>query len=347
MAKPGNGTIIIKKVRKSSHGGHHGGAWKVAYADFVTAMMAFFLLLWLLNVTTDVQKRGIADYFEPSISLRSETSGSGGILAGQALGKPGALNQVAAAPSVFVPIPEQRQLDDGEEGEENGNPRDAKNPGDPEKSDNPGDPDNSNRATADAKRDKSNPGTADAKLDKISQAAAEKAAAEREDRQFAAAEFALRQAIQDVPELHDLAQNLIIDRTPEGLRIQIVDQDKISMFPLGSSEMADPAKKLMGLVAQVVQRTQNKISITGHTDSTPFARAGNYGNWELSTDRANASRRALIAAGLPGERIAKVVGAADRDPLIANQPDSPSNRRISIVLLRESKPAKPGSLAQR
>src|SRR6202047_3474725 len=120
MAKPSNIPIIIKKVKGGGGHPHHGGAWKVAYADFVTAMMAFFLLLWLLNVTTDVQKRGIADYFEPSISLRSETSGSGGILGGQALGKPGALNQVAAAPSVSVPIPEQRQLDDGDEGEEKG-----------------------------------------------------------------------------------------------------------------------------------------------------------------------------------------------------------------------------------
>src|SRR5579864_9518172 len=97
--------IVIIKIKKAGHGGHHGGAWKVAYADFVTAMMAFFLLLWLLNVTTDVQKRGIADYFEPTLSVRSETSGSGGILGGQSLGKPGALTQNLSAPSITVPIP--------------------------------------------------------------------------------------------------------------------------------------------------------------------------------------------------------------------------------------------------
>jgi chemotaxis protein MotB len=363
MAKPGNGTIIIKKVKKGGHAAHHGGAWKVAYADFVTAMMAFFLLLWLLNVTTDVQKRGIADYFEPSISLKSETSGSGGILGGQALGKPGALNQVAAAPSVSVPIPEQRQLDDGEEGEDNGDPRSAQDPGDPQKSKDPGDPgdsDKTNTAAADAKFDKSNsatdasqnkgnlgteasqgkgnPGTASSKFDKLNEAAAQKAAVELEEKQFAAAEFSLRQAIQDVPELHELAQNLVIDRTPEGLRIQLVDQDKVAMFPLGSGDMAEPARKLMALVAQIVEHTQNKLSITGHTDSTPYAGARNYGNWELSTDRANASRRALIAAGVPADRIDKVVGVADRDPLVKDQPDSPSNRRISIVLIREAKP---------
>src|SRR4051794_22095704 len=156
----GNGTIVIKKVKKGGHGGHHGGAWKVAYADFVTAMMAFFLLLWLLNVTTDVQKRGIADYFEPSISLKSETSGSGGILGGQALGKPGALTQVAAAPSVSVPIPEQRQLDDGDEGDEKGDPRNAEDPGDPQKSKDPGDPGDPNKSNtnaAETKFDRSNP----------------------------------------------------------------------------------------------------------------------------------------------------------------------------------------------
>src|SRR6266403_4053470 len=137
MAKQGNGTIIVKKIKKGGHGGHHGGAWKVAYADFVTAMMAFFLLLWLLNVTTDVQKRGIADYFEPSIASRSEMSGSGGILGGQAIGKPGALTQNASAPSIAVPIPAGRQLDDGDEGEEAGEARPGKKPGDPQ-TDKPG-----------------------------------------------------------------------------------------------------------------------------------------------------------------------------------------------------------------
>src|ERR1700692_2965265 len=104
MAKNSGGVVIIKKVKKGGHGGHHGGAWKVAYADFVTAMMAFFLLLWLLNVTTDVQKRGSADYFEPTLSEKSEHSGPGGILGGKAIGKPGALPRDSVAPSVTLPI---------------------------------------------------------------------------------------------------------------------------------------------------------------------------------------------------------------------------------------------------
>src|SRR5471032_1948366 len=120
MARPANGTVIIKKIKKGGHGGHHGGSWKVAYADFVTAMMAFFLLLWLLNVTTDVQKRGIADYFEPTIAAKSDASGSGGMFGGKVIGKPGAMQQDAVAPSVAIPIPAERQPDDGEDGEESG-----------------------------------------------------------------------------------------------------------------------------------------------------------------------------------------------------------------------------------
>jgi chemotaxis protein MotB len=329
MARQGSGTIIIKKIKKGGHGGHHGGAWKVAYADFVTAMMAFFLLLWLLNVTTDVQKRGIADYFEPTIAAKSDASGSGGILGGKAIGKPGAMQQDAVAPSVAMPIPAERQPDDGDDGEDSGAPSKAADSRDPQPAD---------KAQSAGKSEA--PDFA-AKLDKISEAAAAKSGAEREERQFAAAEFALRQAMQDIPELKNLAENLVVDRTPEGLRIQIVDQDKTSMFALGSSEMAEPAKKLMALVTQVVQRLPNKISVSGHTDATPFTRAGAYGNWELSADRANASRRALVGAGLPVERIAKVVGVADREPMVADQPTSPRNRRITMVLLHETRaPAK-------
>ncbi len=247
-----------------------------------------------------------------------------------------------------MPIPAERQPDDGDDGEEAGDPRKALDPGDPsdpqraEKSQLADKADKANKAD---KADKADAGDFAARLDKITEAAAAKSAAEREERQFAAAEFALRQAMQDIPDLKNLAENLVVDRTPEGLRIQIVDQDKTSMFALGSSEMAEPAKKLMALVTQVVQRLPNKVSVSGHTDATPFARIGNYGNWELSADRANASRRALVAAGLPSERIARVVGVADRDPMVADQPNSPRNRRISMVLLHEGKT--PGTVAER
>src|SRR5271166_2194380 len=182
MAKQGNGTIIIKKIKKGGHAGHHGGAWKVAYADFVTAMMAFFMLLWLLNVTTDVQKRGIADYFEPTIAVKSEFSGSGGILGGRAIGQPGASQQTASAPSIAVPIPDGRQLEDGDEGEEAGDSHKGATPGEPS-ADKPGDPDKPASGSADK---------SDKKLDKVDEAVAAKALAEKENKQFAAAEYALR-----------------------------------------------------------------------------------------------------------------------------------------------------------
>jgi chemotaxis protein MotB len=324
MAKPGNGAVIIKKIKKGSHGGHHGGAWKVAYADFVTAMMAFFLLLWLLNVTTDEQKKGIADYFDPSIATKSMTSGAGGLLGGIALGKPGSKTVDATAPAISVPIPTMRQPEEGEDGEEAGSPGASPKEGE-------------------SGFEKDRP---------LNKEQLDKQLAEREEKQFAKAEFDLRQAIQDVPDLRPLAENLIVDRTPEGLRIQLVDQEKSAMFPLGSSDMADNAKKLMGLVAEVVKKLPNKVSLAGHTDATPYSKGGNYGNWELSADRANASRRVLLQGGLGPERVAKVVGMADRDLMFPNEPTSPRNRRISIVLLRDAPPpsaAKPDKrdLAQR
>src|SRR5579885_736543 len=317
MAKHDGAPIIIKKVKGRGHGGHHGGAWKVAYADFVTSMMSFFLRLWLLNVTTDVQKRGIADYFEPTISSRSQ-SGAGGVLGGQTIGDPGAQSIPLSAPNLQMARMAERQPKEGEDGNQGGGATD-----DPTK-----DQDNPGAQPPDAKPSDTRP---------IDDKELEKKFAEREEKRFEAAEKILKDAMKDVPELAKLKDNLIIDNTPEGLRIQLVDQDKQPMFPLGSAEMLDPAKKLMALVAQVVQRLPNKIAISGHTDATPYAGGGKYTNWELSTDRANASRREFIADGVAPERITRIVGLADRDPLVPADPTSPRNRRISIVLLREAK----------
>jgi chemotaxis protein MotB len=302
MAKAGGGTIIVKKIKKGGHDAHHAGAWKVAYADFVTAMMAFFLLLWLLNVTTEEQKKGIADYFEPSVATLRTASGAGGLLGGAVIGTPGSMTVSAAAPALANPVASMRQPDEGEDGDKSGNPGSSQ---------------------------------------EITEDALDKNLAEREEQQFAMAEFQLRQAMENVPELRELADNLLVDRSPEGLRIQLVDQDKRSMFPRGSAEMHDAAKKLMGVVAQIVAKLPNKISVTGHTDSTAYSGNRGYGNWELSVDRANASRRELLNAGLHEMRIAKVVGMADKDPLVPADPASAQNRRISIVLVREAPLAAP------
>jgi chemotaxis protein MotB len=163
----------------------------------------------------------------------------------------------------------------------------------------------------------------------------EKKLADREEQQFKQAEDELRQAIKSIPELQRLAENLVIDRTQEGLRIQIVDQDGQSMFPLGSADMPAYTRNLMAQIAKVVQKLPNKVSVSGHTDAKPYASSKGYTNWELSADRANSSRRALMDAGLPADRIARVVGKAETDPLIAADPLNPRNRRISVVLMRD------------
>jgi chemotaxis protein MotB len=318
MAKSSNIPIIIKKVKGKGGHAHHGGAWKVAYADFVTAMMAFFLLLWLLNVTTDIQKRGIADYFEPTIASKSQ-SGAGGVMGGQTMGQPGAQSLPTSQPSLALNQPALRQPDEGDDGNEGGTPVRT---------------DTGENSTPSA--DRAQPGKQDKAAKQQGETDRERQQVEREAKRFAAAEYSLRQALEQLPELKGLADNLIIDQTPEGLRIQLVDQDRQPMFALGSAELLEPAKKLISVIAQVVQRLPNKVTITGHTDALPYPGGRRYTNWELSADRANSSRREFIADGLTEERLSRVAGVAERDPLLPDQPTSPRNRRVAIVLLREA-----------
>jgi chemotaxis protein MotB len=320
MAKSSNIPIIVKKIKGKGGHGHHGGAWKVAYADFVTAMMAFFLLLWLLNVTTDIQKRGIADYFEPTIASKSQ-SGAGGVMGGQTMGRPGAQSLPTSLPSLALNQPALRQPDEGDDGDEGGTP--AR----PDKGD-----------SAALAPEPTKPGTQDKPAEPQGESDRERQLTERETKRFAAAEYSLRQALEQLPELKGLADNLMIDVTPEGLRIQLVDQDKQPMFALGSAELLEPAKKLVSVITQVVYRLPNKVTVTGHTDSLPYQFGRRYSNWELSADRANSSRREFIGDGLPEERFARVAGVAERDPLLPDQPTSARNRRVAIVLLRDAKP---------
>jgi chemotaxis protein MotB len=364
MAK--SNAIIIKRIKKGGHGGHHGGAWKVAYADFVTAMMAFFLLLWLLNATTDAQKRGIADYFSPTLATRSLNSGAGGVLGGRTVTTDGAEVSNAAPPTIaneFTP-PQETQSDDDQD-DSGAKPDDTQTTAPKEftydaagaASNTPPGQDANGTATGGQQGGQQDTGKGAVKLTAQEKALLQKLSPgqtvdpaklteaqflalkeARESKQFAEAQYQLQQAIQQVPDLKPLAQNLVVDRTAEGLRIQLVDQDKSSMFSLGSTEMNDAARKLMGLVAQAIAKLPNKVSITGHTDSTPFQRPGTTDNWDLSTQRANASRRALIAAGLPEGRVATVLGKADTEPFVPQDPNDPRNRRVSIVVLRDAPP---------
>ena len=293
-----NAPIIIKKVKKGGGHGHHGGAWKVAYADFVTAMMAFFLLLWLLNATTEDQRKGIADYFTPAIASTSK-SGAGGLLGGQSVSSPGAMTSRTSVPSVSLRLKPTSGASDGDAEDDTGG-------------------------------DKQKDGT------DLSEEELQEELARREEEQFQKAEADIRQALQDTPELQELEKHLIIDQTPEGLRVQIVDQEGRSMFPSGSSRMLDRTRALLRKITTVINNLPNKIALSGHTDATPFRGRAGFGNWELSAQRANASRRELIAGGLPSDRIEKVVGRADKELLVKDDPKSPKNRRISIVLLRQS-----------
>jgi len=180
---------------------------------------------------------------------------------------------------------------------------------------------------------------------KLSDQQLEAVQAAREEKQFKTAEFELHQAIQADPDVKPLEQNLVVERTQEGLRIQLVDQDKTAMFPTGSSDPDEAARKLMTLVSRVVKTLPNKIAITGHTDSTPY-RTTNYDNYDLSIDRARSMRHALMNLGTAPDRIATVEGKGDTEPLLKNDPTASINRRISIVLLREFPPGAPAASAQ-
>ncbi|MDR7114786.1 flagellar motor protein MotB [Caulobacter sp. BE254] len=299
MAVSGEQPIVIKKVKKVVGGGHHGGAWKVAYADFVTAMMAFFLLMWLLNVTSPEQKQGIADYFAPA-SISSTTSGSGGILGGTSLGDDGAKadGKMSVVQQMAPEAPTQT--------------------------------------------DKDGQSSTTASLDSASEQALRDALAKKEQDSFASAAQSLRQSLQEMPELAELSKQIMIDQTPEGLRIQLIDQDGRSMFKENSREPNDRARILLRAVAKIINQLPNRITISGHTSASAAGKRSD-SDWSLSAERADASRQVLRGAGVDEDRIYQVSGKANSEPLYADDPTLAGNRRISIVLLRE-KPVLPDGL---
>ncbi|MDB5475435.1 MAG: motB [Phenylobacterium sp.] len=295
----GDQPIIVKKIKKVQGGAHHGGAWKVAYADFVTAMMAFFLLMWLINTTSPEQKRGIADYFAPA-SVSETTSGSGGILGGTALGKDG--SKAAGSSSIIQDLaPDSR------------NPNDGKN------------------------KDASKANAANASTEAL-----HKELEKREEAAFASAAQSLRQALQDMPELAELSKNIIIDQTPEGLRIQLIDQEGRSMFEQGATKPNPRAALLLRAVAKVINQLPNRVSIYGHTSANVGGGKAD-GDWTLSAGRAEASRKVLQSAGVVADRVYQVSGKASSEPLYPDDPALPGNRRIAIVLLREAPVLPPDS----
>lgn len=285
--------IIIKKIKKGGHG-HHGGAWKVAYADFVTAMMAFFLLLWLLNATSSAQRQGIAEYFTPTMGLKdSKGIGFNGGLSAAPEG-----NSRTDKTAVGIVVGQVKQ------GEEMDTPNITQGKADP----------NATDAATIAKAEE------DVQVDKET---------------FETVAQEVKQAMQDA-ELKDYSNNVVVQDTPEGLKIDMIDDPQQPMFVPGSVQLTDIGKKVLDSMSRVVSKTPNNISINGHTDAPSGNQNPQYTTWELSADRSNAARRFLATTTLEKDRVVKIVGLSDKELLVPNEPSNPRNRRITIIVLRDS-----------
>ena len=283
--------IIIRRIKRKGHG-HHGGAWKVAYADFVTAMMAFFLVMWLIGSGTKQQRAAISEYFKnPSMTQGTATMAP----AGQA-GPGGASNSM-------IKLGGAMDLPHG-----------------------PG-------------HDKQGAAAASVDPKEI-----EKEARKQERARLEELMQQLQAAIQSSQALAPFKDQLLLDITPEGLRIQIVDKQNRPMFDLGSAQLRPYTETILQELAGFINRVPNRISISGHTDDAPYSSDHHYSNWELSADRANAARRSLLAGGLAEEKIARVVGLASSVPFDRANPGDAINRRISIIVM--NKQAEANSLSQ-
>lgn len=277
MAEENTQPIIVKKIKKGGHG-HHGGAWKIAYADFVTAMMAFFLLMWLLGSTTKEEKTAISDYFKNP----SPISGPGG------------------ASTSMIKIGGGKDVTYSE--------------GDTKKGSNP---DEKPKKTEETQ----------AEVGKITQVDKERLLQLKKE---------LEQAIEASEALKPFKDQLLLEITKEGLRIQIVDKENRPMFSSGSAVMQPYAERILREIGRVINNVPNRISLSGHTDATPYSTiTGAYTNWELSADRSNASRRALVNGGMDDAKVARVVGLSSAVLFDKSDPFNPINRRISIIVLNK------------
>ncbi len=270
--------IIVKKIKKGGHG-HHGGAWKIAYADFVTAMMAFFLLMWLLGSTTKGDLKGISDVFNTPLKV-AMMGGSGS----------------GDSTSVIQGGGQDLTKSVGEIKRGDNDPKDrTRNP---------------HALAAENKR--------------------------LEGQRLQGLKERMETVLNNDPELKKLRNQIRMDMTAEGLRIQIVDDQKRPMFDNASTSVKEYMRELLRSIGGVLNEVENPISLSGHTDARPFSnRQRSYSNWELSAERANASRRELIAGGMHEDKVLRVVGMASAVPFDSSDPRSEVNRRISIVVLTE------------
>jgi chemotaxis protein MotB len=287
--------VIVKKVTVvAAHAAHHGGAWKVAYADFVTAMMAFFLLLWIIGATNEDQRKGIADYFTPTLIQQQASGGSNGVLAGRSI----------QSPDGVQPNPAQSKRTAADPVATTGSFGRKEGPG----------------ATGRSTREGLGPAMSSREI-----------ALRLDDANFREIERALGRRIAADDQLKGLLDQVRIIRTDEGLRIELLDRAGFSMFGLGTARAEPKAARLIAAVAQGMGGLPNRVVIRGHTDALAFAGPGS--NWTLSGERAEATRRMLVAGGVDAARIARIEGVADREPAIPADPYDPRNRRISVTLL--------------
>ncbi|MBY0238579.1 MAG: flagellar motor protein MotB [Burkholderiaceae bacterium] len=277
MADEGMRPIIVKRIKKAAHG-HHGGAWKIAYADFVTAMMAFFLLMWLLGSTTKGDLNGISEYFKTPLKVAMQ-GGSG------------------SGDSSSVILGGGKDL--------------TRKEGQVKMADDPATKKSFNLTAAKAEMERQET----LRLEQLKEKIEEKIVSN-----------ALLRKYKD---------QLLLDFTSEGLRIQIVDEQNRPMFALASSSLQPYTKEILYEIGVVLNDVPNRIGLSGHTDSTPYFTDAGYSNWELSADRANASRRALIAGGMQENKIMRVVGLGSAVHLDRQDPFSPINRRISIIVMNK------------
>jgi chemotaxis protein MotB len=277
MADEEQRPIVIKKVKKG--GGHHGGAWKIAYADFVTAMMAFFLLMWLLGSTSKGNLKGIADYFATPLKVAMQGGSGSGDSSSLIKGGGKDLTRV--------------------DGQVKKTEQDV-----PDKTYNL----------------------------KVAQAELERAEMER----LKALKARIEAAIENNPMLKQFKKQLLIDITSEGLRIQIVDEQNRPMFALARAELQPYTREILHEIGRMLNDVPNRISISGHTDATPYASGEKgYSNWELSADRANASRRELVAGGMDETKLVRVVGLSSAVLFDKQDPVNPINRRISLIVMNK------------
>ena len=268
--------IIIKRIKKGGHAAH-GGAWKIAYADFVTAMMAFFLLMWLLGSTAKGELQGIASYFASPLKVAMQ-------------GGDGSGNSSSIIPGGGNDLSKVHGQVRRSESDTNTNPRSI-------------DTVRAERARVDAQRIKA----LQSKIDAM---------------------------ITGNPKLNEYRSQIRIDVTPDGLQIQIVDDQSRPMFDSGSALVKPYMRDILREIGAALGGVENRISLAGHTDAAPYGNGDRgYSTWELSADRANASRRELVAAGMPDTKLGRVVGLAASDLLEPDSPRAAMNRRITITVL--------------